>query len=65
MDTSGKIQKVVRRASLQEQPEDVDDWQKRSYQARLATLEQIRQEYHQWRYGSQPRFQKFHQIVKR
>jgi hypothetical protein len=31
----------------------------------LAALEQIRQEYHRWKYGVQPRFQRVYRIVKR
>ncbi len=65
MDTETKVAKVVRKVSLSDQPSDFESWQTQSYQARLAALEEIRREYHQWRYGSEPRFQRFCQIVKR
>lgn len=57
--------KVVRKAPINEQPSDFAYWETQSYQARLAALEQIRQEYHSWRYDSEPRLQRVYQIVKR
>jgi hypothetical protein len=59
------IARVVRKMSLNDQPSDFAYWQTQSYQARLAALEKIRQEYHQWRYDSEPRLQRLCQIVKR
>ena len=35
------------------------------YAARLAALEQIRQEYHRWKYGGEPQFQKVFSIHTR
>jgi hypothetical protein len=49
MDTSRTVQKIVRKKSLREQSADVQDWQMQPYQTRLAALEQVRREYHQWR----------------
>ena len=51
--------------AIDDQSTDFAYWQTQSYQARLATLEQIRQEYHRWRYGVEPRFQRVYRIVKR
>lgn len=59
------IQKVVRKVALEEQTTDFAYWQEQSYEARLAALEEIRREYHQWQYDTQPRLQRFLQIVKR
>ena len=59
------MKKVVRKVPLGEQPSDFAYWQTQPYQARLAALEQIRQEYHRWRHGSEPRLQRLYQIVKR
>lgn len=65
MSTENGIAKVVRKVSLKEQPSDFAYWQTQSYEARLGALEQIRREYHQWRYGSEPRLQRVYRIVKR
>jgi hypothetical protein len=59
------VQKVVRKTSLQNQVTDFEYWQSQSPQARLQALEEIRREYHQWKYGTQPRFQRVYTIVKR
>jgi hypothetical protein len=59
------VQKVVRKTSLQNQVTDFEYWQSQSPQARLQALEEIRLEYHQWKYGTQPRFQRVYTIVKR
>ena len=40
-------------------------WQTQSYEARLAALEEIRREYHRWKYRAEPRFQRVYRIVKR
>jgi hypothetical protein len=58
------IEKVVRKVRMDEQENDFAYWQTQSYQMRLATLEQIRQEYHRWKYDTEPRFQRVHTIVK-
>ena len=57
--------KVVRKVPLGQQPSDFAYWQTQPYQARLAALEQIRQEYHRWRYDSEPRLQRLYRVVKR
>ncbi len=59
------IQPVAHKMKLDEQPSDFAYWQTQSYEARLAALEQIRQEYHRWQHDSQPRLQRFYRIVKR
>jgi hypothetical protein len=40
-------------------------WQAQSPEARLLALEEIRREYHLWRYGAEPRLQRVCSIVKR
>ena len=37
---------------------------KQPYLERLAALEQIRQDYHQWKYHAEPRFQRIYRIIK-
>jgi len=59
------IQKSFTKVSMRQQKSDFAYWQSQPYQVRLAALEQIRQEYHRWRYGAQPRLQRVHSIVKR
>lgn len=58
------VQPVYRKVNIRDQKSDFAYWQTQSYQVRLATLEQIRREYHQWRYGSEPRLQRVYTIVK-
>lgn len=59
------IEKIVAKVNLHQQTNDFAYWQTQSYQARLAALEEIRQEYHRWRYGAEPRLQRVYTIVKR
>ncbi len=59
------IKKVYTKTSLRKRKSDFAYWQTQSYEARLATLEQIRREYHEWKYGTQPRFSRVYSIVKR
>lgn len=54
----------VKKVSLYHQPSDFAYWQSQSYLARLEALEQIRQEYHHWRYGAEPRLQRVYTIIK-
>ncbi len=39
-------------------------WQKQSYQKLLEALEQIRQQYHLYKYNAEPRLQRIYTIVK-
>ncbi|MBN1315818.1 MAG: hypothetical protein JXA42_10130 [Anaerolineales bacterium] len=59
------VQKTVIKKDLYSLENDFAYWQSQPYQARLETLEQIRQEYHKWRYGVEPGFHRVYQIVKR
>jgi hypothetical protein len=43
---------ICQKVNLKEQKSDFAYWQTQSYQARLEALEQIRQEYHQWKDNS-------------
>jgi hypothetical protein len=55
----------VRIGKLKEQGNDFLFWQTQPYERRLATVEQIRQEYNLWKYGSEQRFQRVYKILKR
>ena len=54
------IEKVVTKTSINEQNSDFAYWQTKSYAERLAALEEIRQEYNNWKYtNAELRFQEF------
>jgi hypothetical protein len=59
------VEKSFSKVSIYRQKSDFAYWQSQSYQARLAALEQIRQEYHQWRYGAEPGLQRVYSIIER
>ena len=52
------MEKVIHKISLKQQTNDFKYWQQQTPQKRLEALEQIRQEYHQYKYNAQPRFQR-------
>ncbi len=59
------IQRICTKMPRTNAQSDFAYWQTQPYHLRLAALEQIRQEYHQWRYSVQPRLQRVYTIVKR
>jgi len=59
------ISPVVRKTTIEDTGNDFAYWQARTPQKRLEALESIREEYHQWRYGHQPGFQRVCTVVKR
>jgi len=65
MQRTLEIKKVVTKAKLSDKKTDAAYWREQSYAARLAALEEIRQEYHRWRYGAEPGFQRVYTIIKR
>lgn len=58
-------QRSIRKGKLKEQGNDFLFWQSRPFFIRLSVLEQIRQEYNTWKYGTEQRFQRVYQIIKR
>lgn len=60
-----RIAKVVHKINIRDQSSDFGYWQQQPYHVRLEALEQIRQEYHAWKYNAEPRFQRVYTIVKR
>ena len=60
-----KVQQTVNTIKVGQQTNDFAFWQTQPHELRLATLEQIRQEYHRWKYGTEPRLQRVYSIVKR
>lgn len=59
-----RVEKRCVKVNMHEQRSDFAYWQSQPYQVRLAALEQIRREYHRWRYNAEPRLQRVHSIVK-
>lgn len=46
--------------------DDARYWYDKTPQERIDALEQLRQEYHQWKYkDAQPRFQRVYRVTKR
>ena len=61
-----KLAKVVTRVKLGEEEEnDFAYWQTQPPAARLAALEEIRREYHRWKYGGDPPMRKVVTIINR
>jgi hypothetical protein len=56
---------LVRKVKIKEQGNDFLFWQSQSCEIRLETLEQIRQEYNQWKYDTEQGFQRVYRIIKR
>jgi hypothetical protein len=63
--THRSIAPVVRKVKLTEQTSDFAYWQAQPYEARLAALDEIRQEYYGWTDETEPRLQRVCRIVKR
>ena len=59
------IKKTYTKISLYATKSDFAYWQTQPYQVRLAALEEIRQEYHRWKYGAEPRLQRVYTIAQR
>ena len=55
---------VATKTRLGEPTNDVAYWLSQPPEARLAALEEIRQEYIRWKYDAQPRFQRVCSIVE-
>jgi hypothetical protein len=60
-----KIIEVAIKKQLRQLDTDAMYWRSQPYEARLAALEEIRQEYHRWKDDVQPGFQRVYRIVKR
>jgi hypothetical protein len=65
MELTFRVQKSVNKIKVDQQTSDFAYWQTQPDELRLATLEQIRQEYQRWKYGTEPRLQRVYSIVKR
>ena len=63
MGTAPRIARVVTKLKLGQEEGDVAYWQAQSPETRLAALEEIRREYHRWKYGGEPPFRKVVTII--
>ncbi|MCT7953056.1 hypothetical protein NG798_24980 [Ancylothrix sp. C2] len=59
------MEKVIRKTTQKQQTSDFQYWQSQPPFKRLEALEQIRQEYHQYKYNAEPRLQRVYTIIKR
>ena len=48
------IEKVVTKIHLTEPKKDAEFWRRQPYGERLAMVEQLRNEYHRWKYHAEP-----------
>ena len=62
--SKSSIKPVYNKQNINTQKNDFAYWQSQPYQARLEALEEIRIEYHLWRYGAEPGFQRVYKIIK-
>jgi hypothetical protein len=65
MTRRSTIAKTYRKVPVSQQPTDFAYWQEQPFSARLAALEEIRREYHRWRYGAEPRLQRVYTVTRR
>lgn len=65
MEPSPAIVKVCTKVKIGDQKTDFAYWQTQPYASRLAALEEIRREYHRWKYDAEPGFQRVYSILKR
>jgi hypothetical protein len=58
------MEKIVHKTTQKQQVRDFQYWQQQPPQKRLEALEQIRQEYHQYKYNAQPRLQRIYTVIE-
>ena len=63
MAKRNSIAPFYRKVHLKQQPSDFAFWQQQPYSKRLAALEEIRSEYHHWKYNAEPRLQRVYQSL--
>ena len=59
------MEKVIKKINQKTQTSDFKYWQSQPPVKRLEALEEIRQDYHQYRYNAEPRLQIIYTIIKR
>ena len=54
----------VRKIKLSDEGNDYGYWIEQSAEARLDALESIREEFNNWKFDDQPRFQRVYRVIK-
>ena len=63
MDILSKVDRgVIKKVNINDKNSDFDFWQNQPYEYRLQTLEDIREEYNRWKYGTEQGFQRVYSI---
>ena len=65
MKTTIDARPAIRIYKKGEEPDDVLYWLSRPSSERIRALEEIRQQYNDWKYGPRREFQRVYKIVKR
>ena len=55
---------TVKKIKLTEERSDYSYWVNQSAEARLDTLESIREEFNSWKFNDQQRFQRVYRVIK-
>jgi hypothetical protein len=58
------MHKVARKFRLGSEPSDAAFWRRKSPAERLAALESIKCEFHQWRYDAEPRLLRVFRVTR-
>ena len=58
------VQKTLKIVSLNDKQSDYKFWLTQSIEKRLETLEMLRQQYINWKYDTQQRFQRVYRIIE-
>lgn len=56
--------KVINKVKLKDKKNDLSFWLSTPYSFRLEAVEKIRQEYNNWKYGTEQGFQRVYRIIK-
>lgn len=62
---TNKVIRTIKTVSLKNQPSDLEYWKGQPVEKRLEALEEMRNQYITWKYGSQQRFQRVYKIIER
>jgi len=55
---------IIKKIKLTNENSDHGYWINQSVESRLDALESIRDEYNNWKYNDQPRFQRVYRVIK-
>ena len=65
MESFTRCPMQVVKAKMRQPKQDIIYWQTQPHYLRLAALEEIRREFHHWKYNAEPGFQRVYTVVKR